>query len=194
VAADGSPLRHWRPCQAPALCAVARRKKQQFIRIDGSTPAQARAGLVAQFQTNAACRVAVLSIKAAGAGITLTVRILSITSADSACTALPRSAQVSQIFAGLSCLVKQWQKVLIFPRLLPPLQAASSCVFCEYSWTPGDIVQAEDRAHRIGQVSFPSHTGLKRILQVCQYQPAENRVHRIRTRAGFYVWIARKRI
>jgi SWI/SNF-related matrix-associated actin-dependent regulator 1 of chromatin subfamily A len=72
-----------------------------FIRIDGATPVGERAVLVERFQRDDRVRVAVLSIKAAGVGLTLT--------------------------------------------------AASTVVFGELSWTPGDVVQAEDRAHRIGQ-------------------------------------------
>ena len=73
----------------------------RHITIVGATPVGDRAGLVNQFQNDPAVRVALLSIKAAGVGLTLT--------------------------------------------------AASTVVFGELTWTPGDIVQAEDRAHRIGQ-------------------------------------------
>ncbi|WIA08961.1 hypothetical protein OEZ85_008376 [Tetradesmus obliquus] len=43
-----------------------------FIRIDGSTPPQQRQQLVDRFQTDPSVRLALLSIKAAGAGLTLT--------------------------------------------------------------------------------------------------------------------------
>lgn len=81
-------------------------KGVKFIRIDGKTPPSERQKLVCSFQENDAVRVAILSIKAAGVGLTLT--------------------------------------------------AASTVVFAEMSWTPGEIIQAEDRAHRIGQASSVS--------------------------------------
>ncbi|KAL0034775.1 hypothetical protein WJX77_006947 [Trebouxia sp. C0004] len=86
-----------------AVEAAVRGKKVKFIRIDGSTPAQSRGELVHKFQQNSDVRVAILSINAAGTGLTLT--------------------------------------------------AASMVVFAEYSWTPGTLVQAEDRVHRIGQAN-----------------------------------------
>lgn len=52
---------------------MPRSKKVKFIRIDGSTPAQTRGDLVNKFQQNTDVRVAILSINAAGTGLTLTV-------------------------------------------------------------------------------------------------------------------------
>jgi len=80
---------------------VLNKSRIPFIRIDGSVPPQKRQGLVNDFQQRGDVRAAVLSISAAGTGLTLT--------------------------------------------------AASVVVFAELSWTPGQVVQAEDRAHRIGQ-------------------------------------------
>lgn len=71
------------------------------IRIDGGTPALQRAEAVARFQGDAACHAALLSLTAAGTGLTL--------------------------------------------------NAADIVVFAELYWTPGVLMQAEDRAHRIGQ-------------------------------------------
>ena len=88
-------------CMLDGVSEMFKKRKISFIRIDGSTPTDTRQNLVDRFQTDQKTRVAVLSIKAAGMGLTLT--------------------------------------------------AASCVVFGELSWTPGDIVQAEDRAHRIGQ-------------------------------------------
>lgn len=75
--------------------------KKPHIRIDGSTPSAQRQALVDLFQDTPTCRVAVLSITAAGVGLTLT--------------------------------------------------AASNVFFAELFYNPGALMQAEDRAHRIGQ-------------------------------------------
>ncbi|WIA22000.1 hypothetical protein OEZ85_004354 [Tetradesmus obliquus] len=78
----------------------------KYMRIDGSTPPKQREANVNQFQQDDNCRVAILNIKAAGVGLTLT--------------------------------------------------RASTVVFAELAWTPSEVQQAEDRAHRIGQTSCVS--------------------------------------
>lgn len=71
------------------------------VRIDGSVSNERRKAAVDAFQQDPAVRAALLSINAAGVGLTLT--------------------------------------------------AASVVVFAELWWTPGALIQAEDRAHRLGQ-------------------------------------------
>lgn len=73
----------------------------EYIRIDGTTANQTRSKKIKAFQEDFLVRVALLSITAAGIGITLT--------------------------------------------------AASTIIFAELYWTPAVLLQAEDRAHRIGQ-------------------------------------------
>ncbi|KAK3611454.1 hypothetical protein CHS0354_032734 [Potamilus streckersoni] len=85
-----------------------RDKMVKFIRIDGETKPSERLHLVQQFQSDPEIRVAILSILAAGVGLTLT--------------------------------------------------AAKLVMFAEMYWTPGVMIQCEDRAHRIGQTSsIPVH-------------------------------------
>jgi SWI/SNF-related matrix-associated actin-dependent regulator 1 of chromatin subfamily A len=77
--------------------------KVSFIRIDGSVSASDRQAAVTRFQSDDTVRVAILSLRAAGQGLTLT--------------------------------------------------AAATVVFAELDVTPGLLLQAEDRVHRIGQTS-----------------------------------------
>ncbi|KAF6213119.1 hypothetical protein GE061_010834 [Apolygus lucorum] len=85
------------------ICEMLEEKKTYYIRIDGQVNSEDRKCVADQFQELDKFRVAVLSITAAGVGLTLT------------------SAQL--------------------------------VVFAELFWNPGHLLQAEDRAHRIGQKS-----------------------------------------
>ncbi|XP_072435773.1 DNA annealing helicase and endonuclease ZRANB3 isoform X2 [Chiloscyllium punctatum] len=86
-----------------ACTEAAIESKARYIRIDGSVPSSERINLVHQYQNDPETQVAILSIKAAGQGLTFT--------------------------------------------------AATHVVFAELFWDPGHLLQAEDRAHRIGQCS-----------------------------------------
>ncbi len=74
-----------------------------YVRIDGRTSAKKRQSSVDQFQSDPRTQVALLSLTAAGVGITLT--------------------------------------------------SADRIIFVELYWTPAQLMQAEDRCHRIGQAS-----------------------------------------
>ncbi|CAD5214209.1 unnamed protein product [Bursaphelenchus okinawaensis] len=76
-------------------------RKIKYIRIDGHTKSTEREVLCKKFQEDPETSAAILSITAAGVGITLT--------------------------------------------------AANKVVFAELHWNPGALIQAEDRAHRVGQ-------------------------------------------
>ncbi|VDP82769.1 unnamed protein product [Echinostoma caproni] len=84
-----------------ALSNVLSEKSVAHIRIDGRTNSEQRSVVCKKFQQEEDCRVALLSITAAGTGLNLT--------------------------------------------------AANLVVFGELFWNPGALVQAEDRAYRIGQ-------------------------------------------
>ncbi|KAK6047424.1 helicase protein [Cooperia oncophora] len=77
------------------------KRNLKSIRIDGSTSSTDRGKLCQEFQEDPNVEVAILSMTAAGVGITLT--------------------------------------------------AASVVIFAELHWNPGTLLQAEDRAHRVGQ-------------------------------------------
>lgn len=61
-------------CKIDCQHAPPRRTKQRYIRIDGSVKTNSRQDLVNNFQNDRDIRAAVLSIHAAGTGLTLTVR------------------------------------------------------------------------------------------------------------------------
>jgi SWI/SNF-related matrix-associated actin-dependent regulator of chromatin subfamily A-like protein 1 len=84
-----------------AVQAFLVRSNIQHVLMDGATPPERRIDLVKEFQNDCRIKVAVLSIKVAGIGLTLT--------------------------------------------------AANWILFAELDWVPSNLVQAEDRAHRIGR-------------------------------------------
>ncbi|EFA82162.1 SNF2-related domain-containing protein [Heterostelium album PN500] len=57
---------------------LVKKKKVEYIKIDGTTPAHARSNLVNIFQTDEKIKVAILSITAAGTGLTLTAASVAI--------------------------------------------------------------------------------------------------------------------
>ncbi|XP_057292438.1 SWI/SNF-related matrix-associated actin-dependent regulator of chromatin subfamily A-like protein 1 isoform X2 [Hydractinia symbiolongicarpus] len=86
-----------------AIEQMLKKKNITSVRIDGTTHSRTRQRMIDFFNNDQSCLVAILSITAAGQGITLT--------------------------------------------------GSSIIIFAELYWNPGHLIQAEDRAHRIGQTN-----------------------------------------
>lgn len=61
------------------------------------------------------------------------------------------------------------------------LTAASTVIFAELHWTPGIMIQAEDRAHRIGQKSSVNCHYLigQNTLDDILYRYLEKKIHNV---------------
>ncbi len=119
-----------------------------FVRIDGGVSDMRRKAEVDRFQRDPLVRVALLSITAAGVGLTLTeaqVRGRMCVSGE--------GEEGKEGKGGGSLLPPHFAHVPspcpFFSLFHSP--SPKACVFVELFWNPSMLLQAEDRAHRMGQ-------------------------------------------
>ena len=137
-----------------AVCYNLKNKKIDCIRIDGKTPQKIRQELVNYFQETPTCRVACLSITAAGVGLTLTAASMyvacNIDKLDSCCVVSGVTHSCTTESSSPSSTGIQAYGGIRYAILGAPLTITLWRWVCG-SFDVQALLQAEDRAHRIGQ-------------------------------------------